>query len=124
GHPPPQDESQACLCRGRSRRRRDRSRLMAVTETSIVVDGVRSPVLQAGPSDATEAVVFVHGNPGSGRDWSDLVATVGDFARAVAPDMPGYASADKPRDFDYTVEGYATHLGGVLSELGIGRVHL
>jgi pimeloyl-ACP methyl ester carboxylesterase len=89
-----------------------------------VVGGVRSPVLQAGPSDATEAVVFVHGNPGPGSDWTDLLGRVGEFARALAPDLPGYGEADKPADFDYTIEGYARHLGGLLEELGVGRAHL
>jgi pimeloyl-ACP methyl ester carboxylesterase len=90
----------------------------------VVVGGVRSPVLQAGPADTAEAVVFVHGNPGPAEDWRDLVRRAGEFARAVAPDMPGYGNADKPRDFPYTVAGYAAHLDGVLSELGITRAHL
>jgi pimeloyl-ACP methyl ester carboxylesterase len=88
------------------------------------VRGVRSPVLQAGPSDAGEAVVFVHGNPGPGSDWTDLLGRVGEFARALAPDMPGYGEADKPADFDYTIEGYARHLGGLLEQLGVRRAHL
>ena len=37
---------------------------------------VRSPVIDSGPADATEAVVFVHGTPGSGRDWDGLIAQV------------------------------------------------
>jgi pimeloyl-ACP methyl ester carboxylesterase len=89
-----------------------------------VVRGVRSPVLQAGPTDAAEAVVFVHGNPGPGSDWSDLLGRVGEFARALAPDMPGYGEADKPAHFDYTIEGYARHLGGLLEELDVRRAHL
>jgi pimeloyl-ACP methyl ester carboxylesterase len=92
--------------------------------TSVVVSGVRSPVIDAGPPRESEAVVFVHGNPGAGHDWDDLVARVSRFARAVAPDMPGFGQADKPADFDYTVEGYARHLGGLLDELGVERAHL
>lgn len=88
------------------------------------VDGVRSPVLETGPADASEAVVYVHGNPGPADDWRDLIGRTGDFARAVAPHMPGYGSADKPKDFPYTVDGYAHHLAGVLSQLGIERAHL
>ena len=95
-----------------------------VTTETIAVDGVRSPVTQAGPVDATEAVVFVHGNPGPASDWSGLLPEVGEFARAVAPDMPGYGDADKPPDFDYTIDGYAEHLAGVLDGLGITRAHL
>ena len=36
-------------------------------ERHITVSGLRTPVLEAGPADASEAVVFVHGNPGSSR---------------------------------------------------------
>lgn len=96
-------------------------------ETRVSIDGVRSLVRESGPADAanaTEAVVFVHGNPGSGEDWVDLMARVGTFARAVAPDMPGYGKADRPRDFDYTVAGYARHLDGLLRALRVERVHL
>jgi pimeloyl-ACP methyl ester carboxylesterase len=97
---------------------------MPSTTTDVVVNGVRSAVLQAGPDDREEAVVFVHGNPGPKEDWKELLERVGEFARAVAPDMPGYGAADKPRDFRYTVEGYADHLAGVLDQLGIRRAHL
>ena len=93
-------------------------------ETRVTVRGVGGPVLQAGPPDAREAVVFLHGNPGSGEDWRALVAATGTFARAVAPDMPGFGRADKPRDFPYTTEGYADFLDALLGELGIDQAHL
>jgi pimeloyl-ACP methyl ester carboxylesterase len=90
----------------------------------IAVDGLSSPVIEAGPQDATEAVVFVHGNPGSSTDWIALVDATGELGRAVAVDMPGFGKADKPRDFDYQVSGYADFLQGALTELGVERVHL
>lgn len=97
---------------------------VGLDETRITVRGVGLPVLQAGPREDREAVVFVHGNPGSGEDWRDLLQQAGSFARAVAPDMPGFGRADKPRDFPYSVAGYADFLDGILAELGIDRVHL
>jgi pimeloyl-ACP methyl ester carboxylesterase len=90
----------------------------------VVVDGVRSPVLQGGPTDAEEAVVFVHGNPGFSQDWKNLSERVSEFSRTVAPDMPGFGDADKPEDFDYTIDGYARHLEGLLCKLGVRRAHL
>jgi pimeloyl-ACP methyl ester carboxylesterase len=95
----------------------------ALRAREIRVAGIRSPLLEAGPEDA-EAAVFVHGNPGSSEDWRELVQEVGAFGRAVAVDMPGFGRADKPSDFDYTVPGYAGHLGAVLDHLGIRRAHL
>jgi pimeloyl-ACP methyl ester carboxylesterase len=90
----------------------------------VTVAGVSSPVIEAGPRDAREAVVFVHGNPGSSRDWDRLVEVAGGLGRAVAMDMPGFGQADKPRDFDYQVSSYADFIQGALEELGIERVHL
>lgn len=66
----------------------------------------------------------MHGNPGSGRDWEELVDATGELGRAVALDMPGFGQADKPRDFAYRVSSYADFLQGALSELEIDRVHL
>ena len=88
------------------------------------VGGERSPLVESGPQQASEAVVFVHGNPGSHEDWLDLAARTGEFVRAVAFDMPGFGQADKPRGFDYRPEGYAVFLAAAFGELGIERVHL
>lgn len=90
----------------------------------ISVHGVRSPYLHHGPEQASEAVVFVHGNPGPKEDWSVLMERLSPAVRAVAPDMPGYGAADRPRRFRYTVDGYAEHLAGFLGQLGIERAHL
>ena len=88
------------------------------------VGTVRSLVRTAGPSDASDAIVFVHGNPGSSEDWVDLISHSGEIGRVIAPDMPGYGKADRPRDFDYTVAGYSQHLAGLLDQLGVTRAHL
>ncbi|KMO74651.1 hypothetical protein BST22_12995 [Mycolicibacterium chubuense] len=90
----------------------------------LLIDGVRAPVLVGGQEIHGEAVVFVHGNPGAGSDWIPLMTRVAEFAPVVAPDMPGFGGADKRPDLDYTLAGYAAHLGGVIDELGIRRVHL
>jgi pimeloyl-ACP methyl ester carboxylesterase len=95
-----------------------------MSETSVIIDGIRSPLLEFGPADSNEAVVFVHGNPGSIRDWDVLARGVGEFGRAVAMDMPGFGVADKPTNFDYSVSGYGGHLGKLLAERGVRRAHL
>jgi pimeloyl-ACP methyl ester carboxylesterase len=93
-------------------------------ERTVEVLRVRSPVIESGPEDASEAVVFVHGNPGSRLDWTDLVRRTGRFARAVAFDMAGFGQADKPRDFTFTVAGFAGFIDGALADLCVERVHL
>ncbi|MET0286780.1 MAG: alpha/beta hydrolase [Polyangiales bacterium] len=95
-----------------------------VTGELVAIDGVRSFVHDSGLRTQSEAVVFVHGNPGPMDDWESLLPPVSRFARVVAMDLPGYGRADHPRDFDFTVEGYARYLGKLLDGLGVKRVHL
>ena len=95
-----------------------------MSEASVIIDGVRSPLLEFGSPGLDEAVVFVHGNPGSSLDWERLARGVGEFGRAVAMDMPGFGAADKPPDFDYSVPGYARFLGRLLAERRVQRAHL
>ena len=97
---------------------------MSISALEVSVRGVRSPVLTAGPPDGAEAVVFVHGNPGPADDWRPLLARAGELGRAIAPDMPGFGRADKPKDFSYSVDGYARHLAALLDQLGITRAHI
>ena len=92
--------------------------------SEIKVAGIRSPILQVGDATSAEAAVFVHGNPGSTSDWLDLLQHVAPFGRGIAMDMPGFGKAEKPKDFDYTVEGYAAHLGRVLDAMKVERAHL
>jgi pimeloyl-ACP methyl ester carboxylesterase len=95
----------------------------ALHERYVSVSGVRSPVLEGG-GHGPEAVVFVHGNPGSSRDWRLFATAASEIARVLAVDMPGFGRADKPEGFDYTVAGYARHLAGVLDACEIRRAHL
>jgi pimeloyl-ACP methyl ester carboxylesterase len=90
----------------------------------ISVGGIGTRLLEAGPADAGEAVLFVHGNPGSAGDFDALVDATGEFGRALAFDMPGFGKADKPADFEYGVGSYADFIQCVLEELGVERVHL
>ena len=96
-----------------------------IRESVVTVAGVRSPVIEAGPEGADEAVVYVHGNPGSRLDFRDLVARTGAFARAIAPDIPGFGDADKPhpREFKYRVRAIGAHLSKMLEQLGVRRAH-
>ncbi|MEA2143610.1 MAG: hypothetical protein QOI64_2040 [Solirubrobacteraceae bacterium] len=95
-----------------------------VTQQRLTVDGVGTRLLRSGPATAEEAVVFVHGNPDSARDFDALLARTGRFGRAVAFDMPGYGRADDGAGLDYSTTGAARFIERALELLGIQRVHL
>lgn len=97
----------------------------AVERGSLLVGGTRTRLVQAGPAEATEAVVFVHGNPGSADDWVGLAgAAAGTGKRAVAFDLPDFGETIAPDGFAHDVPGYSGFVDEALTELGIERVHL
>jgi pimeloyl-ACP methyl ester carboxylesterase len=98
--------------------------MSAVRQGHLTVGAVRAPLIEAGPREAREAIVFVHGNPGSSSDWTALVDAAGELGRAVAFDMPGFGRAKAPPGFDYHVSSYADFLQDALAELGIEQAHL
>lgn len=97
----------------------------AVRRTRVRAGGTQARVLEAGPERVAEAVVFVHGNPGSCDDWERLAGAVGAIGvRAVALDLPDFGETIAPKGFAHDVPAYATFLGEALGALGVARVHL
>ena len=97
-----------------------------VERSRLQVGGTSARLLQAGPAGSAEAVVFVHGNPGSADDWAGLAAAAaaGAGRRAVAVDLPDFGETIAPQGFEHTVAGYATFLGEAIERLEIEQVHL
>src|SRR5688572_5434186 len=85
--------------------------------------GLRTRVLEQGPG-GEEAVVFVHGGPGSANDWDALLPRAAELGRAIAFDLPGFGKADKPPRLGYSSATCATFIQGSLSTLGARRAHL
>lgn len=97
----------------------------AVERTGLLAGGTRTRLVQAGPAEAAEAVVFLHGNPGSADDWERLVgAAAGSGRRALAFDLPDFGETIAPDGFEHSAPGYATFVGEALQELGVERAHL
>lgn len=98
---------------------------MSALVRGVEAGGTRTRLRTAGPQESREAVVFVHGNPGSADDWEALVDAVGALgARAVAFDLPDFGETVAPPGFRHDVAGYAEFVAAALAALGIDRVHL
>ena len=92
--------------------------------SSIPIGGASTRLLQAGPHQASEAVVFIHGNPGSASDWTGLVEETGRLGRAVAFDLPDFGQSVAEPGFTNTVEEYAGFVDEALETLGITSARL
>lgn len=101
------------------------ARVSAVERTRIDVDGISTRLVQAGPADAGEAVVFMHGNPGSSDDWQALIGAAAEHGlRALAFDLPDFGETMAPPGFEHSVLSYAQFMEAALGALVVQRVHL
>ena len=69
-------------------------------------------------------VLLMHGIPTSSFIWRKQVEALSTCFRVYAPDLPGWACSDKPRDFDYTIGAYAEFVAEFLDQLGVPQVIL
>ena len=91
-----------------------------------VIDGLSVFCVDTAPS-ATDrpTIVAVHGIPESSVAWRDVAAKIGDSARMVIPDLPGFGRSDKPRDYDYSLARQSRLLEALLERVvPEGKIHL
>lgn len=85
----------------------------------IDVDGVRVHYQEAGDVNAP-AMVLIHGFASSTLVWSKVFLKLAAAGfRVIALDMLGYGYSAKPRNGEYTIEGQAKLLVGLLDALSI-----
>lgn len=72
------------------------------------------------------AVVLLHGFPSSSHMYRNLIPALADRYHVIAPDLPGFGLSDMPssNDFEYGFATFASVIGDLLEQLGIGRYAL
>lgn len=80
---------------------------------------------EAGSPDAP-AVVLLHGFPSSSHMFRNLMPTLADRYRVIAPDLPGFGLSDmpSPANFPYGFATFADVVDQLLTQLGVGRYAL
>lgn len=90
----------------------------------VTVGGYRIHYYVTGPENG-RPVVLVHGLGGRSEDWRNLAPyLVHAGFRVYMPDLPGYGSSDKPRDFSYSVPDEAQTVAGFMDEMRLTQVDL
>ena len=86
------------------------------------VAGLRTHCLEAAAAGAAHAspILYLHGNPVGSWIWRPFLERTG----GVAPDLPGFGRSAKPREFDYSLPGYANYLQRFVDESGLDRFSL
>jgi len=89
------------------------------TEMIELENGNKVFALVAGPEDATQKLVFLHGLGGSQSTWANVLGGFAENYRIAAIDLPGHGASDKPdvETADYSLTGLANALGTVIEAL-------
>jgi pyruvate dehydrogenase E2 component (dihydrolipoamide acetyltransferase) len=89
------------------------------TEVVELADGTKMAALVAGPAEATETIVFLHGLGGSQSTWASVLGHFAETYRVAAVDLPGHGASDKPSpaSTDYSISGITAKLGEFLEKL-------
>ena len=83
-----------------------------------VIDVLSGFCVDTAPAaSARPTVVAVHGIPESSVAWRDVAAVVGDSARMVIPDLPGFGRSDKPPKYDYSLARQSRLLEALLERV-------
>ncbi len=86
----------------------------------VQVLGSRMHYVESGEGDA---VVFIHGNPTSSYLWRNIIPYVTPYGRAIALDLIGMGSSDKP-ELDYSFADHYRYVERFIEELALRDVIL
>ena len=88
------------------------------------VEGVPIHYQEAGDPNAPP-LILIHGFVSSTLVWSEVFLPLAAAGfRVIAPDLLGYGYSGKPNHWDYTIEGQAQMIAGLMSRLEIDRATL
>ncbi len=87
-----------------------------VTETTVVVNGVRLNYQQAGIGPA---LILLHGIVGSGRNWNRNIEFLSHFRTVYAIDLANMGSSERVRGLDASLEACADRVAAWMAALGI-----
>src|SRR5262245_15773254 len=91
-------------------------------ERDTIVDGVRWRSREV--EGEGEPLVFLHGLLASSASWESVLSGCARGRPAIAVDLPGFGSSDRPWPHDYTVAGQARSLLRFFDARGIRRAVL
>jgi pimeloyl-ACP methyl ester carboxylesterase len=98
---------------------------MTVTYQSITIGDTDVFYREAGSSDAP-VILLLHGFPTASHMFRDLIPTLADSYRVIAPDLPGFGNTKAPPrgKFDYTFDALAQVIAGFTETLKLDRYAL
>jgi len=96
-----------------------------INAKTIKSDRITTRVLFSGPEDGIP-VLFLHGNVSSATWWEDMLVSLPEGFRGIAPDQRGFGEADSDAKVDAWrgMEDFADDALALLDHLGYDKAHI
>jgi len=85
------------------------------------INGVKTHICETG---AGTPLILIHGFMGTYFDWRRNIPELARHFAVIAFDLPGFGYSNKPVDFPYTADGYASFLVDLMNKLNINKAIL
>ena len=76
------------------------------------------------PRPGAETLVMIHGFAANKDNWLRMAGHLSDDFNILILDLPGHGDSSKDLDLGYTFDDQVKHLRAILTELGMGKVHM
>lgn len=70
-----------------------------------------------------DIILFLHGLPAWSYTWRNIIPTLSQQGRCIAPDLIGLGRSDKP-DIEYTIEDHINYIHHFIEALGLKKLTL
>jgi pimeloyl-ACP methyl ester carboxylesterase len=99
--------------------------LPGVRAETVTTDRIRTRVLFAGPEDGVP-ILFLHGHASSATWWEEVMLTLPDGYRGIAPDLRGYGDAEPEKMVDATrgMAEMSDDAAALLDYLALEKAHV
>ncbi|MFG2061001.1 alpha/beta fold hydrolase [Micromonospora sp. NPDC048871] len=93
-----------------------------VRHRQVDLDGLEVFFREAGRTDQP-TLLLLHGFPSSSHTFREVMPTLAEVARVIAPDLPGFGMSSAPiiEDYDYTFDNLSRTVEHLLDRLGVER---
>ncbi len=99
--------------------------LEGITAESVTTARITTRVLFSGPAEGIP-ILFLHGNVTTATWWEEVMSTLPDGYRGIAPDLRGFGDADPEKKIDATLgmEDMAQDVVALMDHLSIDKAHI
>lgn len=100
------------------------AKLYGLHQEMVDIGELRMATYQAGPVNAQEAIVLLHGYSADKQVWPRFARHLLKNYRVIIPDLAGHGDTGFESSWDYSAPAQAARIAALIDRLGIRKIHI